>query len=134
MSQTTEALRELRFAVEDAVDGAHLSVNYPRLRSEILSLLDQVPVAKHPLGFYHCELTTAFGASEPRIRLHIWTSASMQARDDTTLTPGLLPASFSLVNSRIPRMTCSSARLVSSPQPNSTTPREWYDRAVAALS
>jgi hypothetical protein len=48
----------------------------------VLELIEQVPVTRHPLGFFHFELTKALALPIGRVRVHIWTAASIAGRDE----------------------------------------------------
>lgn len=83
MRRTLEPLVELSNRIADAADGDFLDFDVREVGHAVLRLVkDGLPVEQHPLGFLHAELTDALGATGRRIRLHLWTTASLDKQDD----------------------------------------------------
>jgi len=82
MSPIGSALRRLIDGVAQTPDGGRVTLELSEPISELIANAPDVQVTRHPLGFYHFELTPLFGDVGRRVRLHIWTERSLAERDD----------------------------------------------------
>jgi hypothetical protein len=82
MNPTPNPAAQVAAQIASAADGDVLTFSRREIGLGVLDLIEQVPVTKHPLGFFHFELTEALALPIGRVRLHIWTAASLTERDE----------------------------------------------------
>lgn len=64
-------------------DGAALPIQPRPILEAVASVIDDITVTQHPLGFMHFELTPLLPSLESRrVRLHLWTQDSLRWADD----------------------------------------------------
>src|SRR5688572_10510628 len=82
MNRTSEILRELAKELDRARDGDKLQFDRQELGAGLLELVGKAPSTRHPLGFFHFELTDQIGLADARVRVHLWTRESLRERDE----------------------------------------------------
>lgn len=82
MNRTFDIVRNVAHQVERASDGDSLQFDAQQVGAGLLAVAGKVPSSRHPLGFYHLELTDQIALTNARVRVHIWTRESLRERDD----------------------------------------------------
>jgi hypothetical protein len=81
-----EILSSAASRVASSTEAAKVSIEPWEVLSSVAEMLEQLDVFRHPLGFFHFEITPLLDASSlSRIRLHVWSETSLSWQDDLGL-------------------------------------------------
>src|SRR5438045_1827108 len=71
--------------IDETPEGASVEIDVTGVIDAVALEVTTLACTRHPLGFYHFELTPLLDGLPFRLRMHLWSAASSTSRDDLGL-------------------------------------------------